>query len=183
MHRVCLTRLTPTGFWRGGAAKREQGESEVIRRHKSFPLQTRGRVTVGAVFFSQCTPRPDLHTPIGWRGARKKGGRRRSTQGNGRQPGGHLAAQALAAGEKSSTQGNDSGRRAGGAGGREAAKPINDNPAAGKTHELLLCSAILSTFTLKIRWEQDWTCILPGNNDVTYPINSGERCGAGLLAG
>ena len=87
MHPVCLTRLAPTGFWRGGAAKREQGESEVIRRHSSFPLQTRGRVTVGAVFFfSQCTPRPDLHTPIGLRGARKKGGRRRSTQGNGRQP-------------------------------------------------------------------------------------------------
>ena len=37
-------------------------------------------------FFSQCTPRPDLHTPIGLRGARKKGGRRRSTQGNDRQP-------------------------------------------------------------------------------------------------
>ena len=123
MHRVCLTRLAPTGFWRGGAAKREQGESEVIRRHSSFPLQTRGRVTVGAVFFSQCTPRPDLHTPIGWRGARKKGGRRRSTQGNGRQPSqGVIWRRRSPPARKSSTQSN----RAGGS------RPINGNPAAGK---------------------------------------------------
>ena len=131
-------------------------------------------------FFSQCTPRPDLHTPIGLRGARKKGGRRRSTQGNGRQPG------AIWRRRRSPPEKRALHRvttLAGGQAGRAAAKPINVNPAAGKTHELLLCSAILSTFTLKIRWEQDWTCILPGNNDVTYPINSGERCGAGLLAG
>ena len=71
MHPVCLTRLAPTGFWRGGAAKREQGESEVIRRHSSFPLQTRGRVTVGAVFFAMHPPTRLAHT------YRLEGGRER----------------------------------------------------------------------------------------------------------
>ena len=73
MHRVCLTRLAPTGFWRGGAAKREQGESEVIRRHSSFPLQTRGRVTVGAVFFAMHPPTRLAHT-YRLEGGAKEGG-------------------------------------------------------------------------------------------------------------
>ena len=130
MHPVCLTRLAPTGFWRGGAAKREQGESEVIRRHSSFPLQTRGRVTVGAVFFSQCTPRPDLHTPIGLRGARKKGGRRRSTQGNGRQP--RVIWRRRRSPPEKRALHRVTTLAGGQAGGRAAAKPINVNPAAGK---------------------------------------------------
>ena len=73
MHPVCLTRLAPTGFWRGGAAKREQGESEVIRRHSSFPLQTRGRVTVGAVFFAMHPPTRLAHT-YRLEGGAKEGG-------------------------------------------------------------------------------------------------------------
>ena len=42
-------------FWR---AEREQGESEVIRRHSSFPLHTRAGdgARLAPIFFLQCTP-------------------------------------------------------------------------------------------------------------------------------
>ena len=81
-------------------------------------------------FFSQCTPRPDLHTPIGWRGARKKGGRRRSTQGNGRQP--RVIWRRRRSPPEKRALHRVTTLAGGQAGGRAAAKPINDNPAAGK---------------------------------------------------
>ena len=68
--------------------------------------------------------------------------------------------------------------------GRAAADPLTATRRREKTPELLLCSAVLSIFTLKKRWEQEWSCIR--NNDVIYPIQTtavGGRMGGAWPAG
>ena len=137
MHPVCLTRLAPKRF--GGQTDREQGESEVIpadtRRFRCE--KTRGRVTRrlalfrGWHFFAM-HPRPDLHAPP------------------------TVALHPVTAANRHRVSSGAGARRQRErplhrVTGRAAADPLTATRRREKTPELLLCSAVLSIFTLKKR--------------------------------
>ena len=145
-------------FWR---AERERGESEVVVS-AAYAVTGRG----WRQFFGNA---PDLHTPLcGFGGARKGTANRRSTQ----RPisGCHLSL----AGE-SSAQGNDEGGRADGS--------KRQQPGGGKKLPSSCCVLpYCRNLLLKNVKSRTDPASATGNNDVTYPIQSGGRCGAGWAA-
>ena len=119
-------------------------------------------------FFLQCTRL--AHTYMRVWGARKGAANRRSTQRPTTVTGCHLSL----AGE-SSAQGNDEGGRADGS---KRLQPGGGKKLPSSCCVLPYCRNLL-LINVKSRTDP---ASATGNNDVTYPIQSGGRCGAGWAA-
>ena len=136
MHPVCLTRLAPKRFG-GQTGSREKARSAPPTLVVSAAKKTRGRVTRrlalfrGWHFFAM-HPRPDLHAPP------------------------TVALHPVTAANRHRVSSGAGARRQRErplhrVTGRAAADPLTATRRREKTPELLLCSAVLSIFTLKKR--------------------------------